>query len=243
LAERGHQLIGVAPGGYFPSSSGVPLVAAQSGLAFGGVSLRQTTWMNSDRQADSFGAVCTAVWRVGCAVPRAGKRLAWQRGTGLNYFADPGAATACSGQSFWPRTPPAGRGNPCEFWFWNQDLSVGKTTTLTERLGWSSQRTSSTCSTTSPSRIPESEEAPAFMDVTKSRQLWRISAQAYQERLAGTAGSIRFARGVLSESFTVHTTQVLRLRANGLVNTGTGVSAARRLLKGVSVVRNLARRN
>jgi len=124
--------------GVFRAMSGVPLVAAQSPLTLGGgiVTSNNVAEIPTKSPASFGGGLHSGV--TGSAAPCLGPGQTAGSGstaTGLNYFADPGAAFCSFRPILLASDTTTGRGNPLRgFGSWNQDLTIGKETSITERV-------------------------------------------------------------------------------------------------------------
>jgi hypothetical protein len=177
--------------GIFRASSGVPLVAAQSGLAFGGgivtsnnvdeIPTATTSSFGSGLHSGVTGSPATCLG----AGQAAGTGSA---ATGLNYFANPGAAYCMFRPILLSSDTSSGRGNPLRgFGSWNQDLSIGKTTTITERLRLEFSADFFNVFNNVTFADPGVGGSASFMDMTNPAAFGVISAQAVPgNRLSGS---------------------------------------------------------
>ena len=186
-----HVLGGWHLAGIFRASSGVPLVAAQSGLAFGGGIV---TSNNVDEiPTASASAFNTGLHSgvTGSAAPCLGAGQMAGSGsaaTGLNYFANPGAAYCMFRPILLSSDGSSGRGNPLRgFGSWNQDLSIGKTTSLTERMRMEFSADFFNLFNNVTFADPGVGGSSSFMDMTNPAAFGVISSQAVPgNRLSGS---------------------------------------------------------
>jgi hypothetical protein len=177
--------------GIFRASSGVPLVAAQSGLAYGGgvVTSNNVSEIPTISPSSFAGGLHTGV--TGSAAPCLGAGQTAGTGsasTGLNYFANPGAAYCSFRPILLASDTTSGRSNPLRgFGTWNQDLSIGKTTTITERMKLEFSADFFNLFNHVTFADPGVGGSSSFMDMTNPAAFGVISAQAVPgNRLSGS---------------------------------------------------------
>jgi hypothetical protein len=177
--------------GIFRAASGVPLVAAQSGLAFGGgiVTSNNVDEIPTVNPSSLGGGLHSGV--TGSAAPCLGAGQfagTGSAGTGLNYFANPGAAYCSFRPILLASDNASGRGNPLRgFGSWNQDLSIGKTTVLTERTRLEFSADFFNLFNNVTFADPGVGGSASFMDMTNPAAFGVVSAQAVPgNRLSGS---------------------------------------------------------
>jgi len=126
--------------GIFRASSGVPELVSVSGQSFGGgLDFGISAGMLPNVPIGSIGGgsvnsgVCSTGAGSGGNGPNCGANKG--TGTGLNYFSNPAAAINDFSQVLISKATNDGRDSPLQgLGFWNLDMTLGKTTTITERL-------------------------------------------------------------------------------------------------------------
>ncbi len=121
--------------GIFRASSGLPLTVFQGGNAFGGNPFTSVQTGAILIGSNNFGnSVRSGVNGSGLFGTNGNPSIG---GSGLSIFADPAAAASRFRRALLSQDGRQGRGTLRGFPFWNVDLSLGKTTKITERLKFS----------------------------------------------------------------------------------------------------------
>jgi Carboxypeptidase regulatory-like domain len=136
-----HAFVNKAIGGWYTSgilriSSGIPELVFVSGSSFGGgdifgisAGMLPTVPIGSLGGGSVHSGVCSTGAGSG------GNACNGGTGTGLNYFANPAAALADFRPTLLATDTNNGRNSPVQgLGFWNFDMSLGKTTSITERV-------------------------------------------------------------------------------------------------------------
>jgi hypothetical protein len=183
--------------GIFRAMSGVPLVAAESPLAFGGgivtsnnvdeipTASRNAFQTGLHSGATGSAAPCAAAF--GSATAGSGSSSA-TGGTGLNYFADPGAAYCMFRPLLLASDTASGRGSPLRgFGSWNLDARIGKETSITEKVKVEISADLFNIFNHVTFNDPGVGGSASFMDITSPASFGVISSQFVPgNRLAGS---------------------------------------------------------